>query len=775
MIKFSIVIPVYSKANKLNLLLSNIKTAIGDFDSYEIIIVDDGSINPLKISDNLFSSHFLEKITIIRQSNKGPGIARNLGVSAATGKYILFLDDGDCFSVGFLAILSEEIISKNYPEVVYFDFYYPNINDYLPRQDYYIFENLDTLKKATYNLEAYQECWSAAYSREFLLRNNLSFDEGYFEDILFALKTTSVLTNYSYLPTKLYSKKKDISSITSTISNKHLIDYIKVLEAVNKFLERQNSCSSLPGALKFNWSNAIISRVVWMCRLEIPAEERNDWISQYIRKLDKSELRDWRNFNKREGRILTQFNLAFRKFSRIDLDVKESLRFAMESIEEIINSSWSCKDLQNSVYLAPSEVRTCCKRFFRDGKLAGDVVLNTSRITVSDKANLYFVPLSEIHRSKRDLHRAINLGKQTDCDNCPFLEFKAWKSLNQSVEINYLSMEQHSVCNLRCIYCDEKYYGGELPNYDVMRSISDFSNNGALSGLSTVVWGGGEPTLDRNFEEMLDEILAIAPKCEHRFLTNGLRYSKTISKALSFGNSQVITSIDSGDEEKYLEIRGRKGFSKVLTNLRSYLLEDEGLITIKYIFTMGNKDSNSIDSFVNEIRKYQLQNCFFQISWDFKEEKIQKSDFLSVLRLFSGLYNINAKFIFLDDLLFLRLVGSDRSHVDWRMLLQDSGVSDAFLANENDFQNIVLFGAGKQAIQVQEKMDILSRWPVRNIVESEVVAGKNFFGRIVEPLTIIKESNAMIHILGVQSAPKMYKALAELGIEENRIIRKLLI
>jgi hypothetical protein len=109
------------------------------------------------------------------------------------------------------------------------------------------------------------------------------------------------------------------------------------------------------------------------------------------------------------------------------------------------------------------------------------------------------------------------------------------------------------------------------------------------------------------------------------------------------------------------------------------------------------------------------------------------------------------------------------------MLLQDSGVSDAFLANENDFQNIVLFGAGKQAIQVQEKMDILSRWPVRNIVESEVVAGKNFFGRIVEPLTIIKESNAMIHILGVQSAPKMYKALAELGIEENRIIRKLLI
>ena len=33
----------------------------------------------------------------------------------------------------------------------------------------------------------------------------------------------------------------------------------------------------------------------------------------------------------------------------------------------------SCDYLHHSIYLAPNELRHCCKRFFYDGKIQGDV------------------------------------------------------------------------------------------------------------------------------------------------------------------------------------------------------------------------------------------------------------------------------------------------------------------------------------------------------------------------------------------------------------------
>ena len=35
----------------------------------------------------------------------------------------------------------------------------------------------------------------------------------------------------------------------------------------------------------------------------------------------------------------------------------------------------TCKDLENSLYVAPNEIRACCKRFFFEGKMRGDAKL----------------------------------------------------------------------------------------------------------------------------------------------------------------------------------------------------------------------------------------------------------------------------------------------------------------------------------------------------------------------------------------------------------------
>ena len=95
--------------------------------------------------------------------------------------------------------------------------------------------------------------------------------------------------------------------------------------------------------------------------------------------------------------------------------------------------------------------------------------------------------------------------------------------------IDYLSLEYHSVCNMRCSYCCDTYFGGEQASYSVIKQ-TEFIEKGLLTNTNYLVWGGGEPTLDRNFNEILDSILAmnIGPKI--RMISNSTNYSEKLKR-----------------------------------------------------------------------------------------------------------------------------------------------------------------------------------------------------------------------------------------------------
>lgn len=67
----------------------------------------------------------------------------------------------------------------------------------------------------------------------------------------------------------------------------------------------------------------------------------------------------------------------------------------------------SCQDIQNSVFLAPSSLRVCCKRFFVNGKRKGDVEL----LTIKDPTN--DLSLKNIYEAKLRLIGEINSGAKT--------------------------------------------------------------------------------------------------------------------------------------------------------------------------------------------------------------------------------------------------------------------------------------------------------------------------------------------------------------------------
>lgn len=96
--KVSIVIPLYNKAPFIGRTLDSVLRQ--SFSDYEIIVVDDGSSDA---GPELVAAYRDPRVALIRQENAGPAKARNRGLAAARGEYIVFLDADDEWLADFLS------------------------------------------------------------------------------------------------------------------------------------------------------------------------------------------------------------------------------------------------------------------------------------------------------------------------------------------------------------------------------------------------------------------------------------------------------------------------------------------------------------------------------------------------------------------------------------------------------------------------------------------------------------------------------------------------
>ncbi len=89
MVRCSVVIPAY---NAQRYLTSAIRSVLAQtFTDTEIIVVDDGSTD----STAEIMESFGNRIISVHQQNQGPSVARNVGMKAASGEFIAFLDSDD--------------------------------------------------------------------------------------------------------------------------------------------------------------------------------------------------------------------------------------------------------------------------------------------------------------------------------------------------------------------------------------------------------------------------------------------------------------------------------------------------------------------------------------------------------------------------------------------------------------------------------------------------------------------------------------------------------
>ncbi|MCL5263616.1 MAG: glycosyltransferase family 2 protein [Chloroflexi bacterium] len=104
----SVVVPTYNRAKKLVRCLSTLSEQ--RFRDYEIIVVDDGSSDDTPVVVRNFHD-----VVYIRQNNRGPAAARNLGLAHAHGEVVAFTDDDCVAPLDWLAQLESGYL--RHPEV----------------------------------------------------------------------------------------------------------------------------------------------------------------------------------------------------------------------------------------------------------------------------------------------------------------------------------------------------------------------------------------------------------------------------------------------------------------------------------------------------------------------------------------------------------------------------------------------------------------------------------------------------------------------------------
>ena len=188
--KVSIVVSIYNGKDYIDECIGGILAQT--YKNIECILVDDGSTDGSdKICDD-YSKKYPE-IRVIHKKNAGPSSARNTGLDAADGDYVVFFDVDDRIKETTISD-NLKLAIQNDADVVFFCFWY-----YMVDKDQLIENGMERnfignaksfFEEALIPIldnEVYNAPWNKLFKRQFLLDNNLRFMPEYsiYEDMIF--------------------------------------------------------------------------------------------------------------------------------------------------------------------------------------------------------------------------------------------------------------------------------------------------------------------------------------------------------------------------------------------------------------------------------------------------------------------------------------------------------------------------------------------------------------------------------------------------------------
>lgn len=228
---YSIILPVYNVEKYLAECLDSIlaqNTAL----SYEVILVDDGSTDGSGAICDAYASRY-EHFSVLHIPNGGVSNARNTGLGAAKGTYVVFCDPDDLYDQALFATLSPLVESR--PDMVVF------CCQLFSQQGQGSILRPDVLPQGEKGINFLTRCFQSGsyppvsscqylYRRGFLYEHHLRYQTDFIaaEDMNFVLESLSAASSVTGTEQILYHYRIHEGSNTTTPSVRKQTDKLLV-------------------------------------------------------------------------------------------------------------------------------------------------------------------------------------------------------------------------------------------------------------------------------------------------------------------------------------------------------------------------------------------------------------------------------------------------------------------------------------------------------------------------------------------------------------------
>lgn len=253
---FSIIIPVYKVESYLEECVNSVLHQT--FSNIEVILVDDGSPDRCpQICDDYAEKD--SRVWVIHQKNSGLSMARNAGLKAAQGEYILFLDSDDYYLTDrFLEVVREHIGSADLDVIFHRRRKFDETTDTMKKKPSPYAEELiqeqDAGRLFKLLSEKNQLDASAALKvlrRAFLIENELYFEPGLLsEDVEWFFRLAHCVKTATVINEVAYCYRLRSGSITHNKSKKHTMDMVHIVSKHAEWLKKEDPAQNMTVGLR---------------------------------------------------------------------------------------------------------------------------------------------------------------------------------------------------------------------------------------------------------------------------------------------------------------------------------------------------------------------------------------------------------------------------------------------------------------------------------------------------------------------------------------------
>ncbi|TDW50212.1 glycosyltransferase involved in cell wall biosynthesis [Flavobacterium sp. 270] len=258
---FSIIVPVYNVEDYLEQCLDSIVSQ--SYTDFELLLINDGSTDSsLEICKKYQEKH--QQIIIIDKENGGLSDARNAGLKAAKGDYIIFSDSDDYWVGSDVLLDLNNLIKDSNPDIVIHEesrFFSANdVNCKYNQQ--FLKAKKGSFKEEAVHLVYYDlyaaAAWDKVIRRAILTDNNLFFTLGRkSEDIEWTAKLMYYINTFSVYSKSFYHyRQARKGSITTSVNEKHVMDIYEMIK--HGLQEEKTNSEKLNLAIENFWASNYI-------------------------------------------------------------------------------------------------------------------------------------------------------------------------------------------------------------------------------------------------------------------------------------------------------------------------------------------------------------------------------------------------------------------------------------------------------------------------------------------------------------------------------------